>query len=178
MKAGAKRSSNPSKDALRSREYRQTHPELRGRNNDYHQKWRASHRESVNAASIRYRKNHPERVREKVARMRIRTREAKAEIYRLLGGKCVKCGFEDVRALQIDHIIAIGNNAKRKKRRGDDLNGYKRILEEIKSGKHNYQLLCANCNWIKRWELNEHDASQKFIVPSPIPLPKEQTKLS
>lgn len=68
----------------------------------------------------------------------------------LLGGKCNKCGFSDERALQIDHINGDGYKERRQ--------GVARkntIINEIIIGKKRYQLLCANCNWIKRFENNE-----------------------
>jgi hypothetical protein len=60
-----------------------------------------------------------------------------------LGGKCVICGFSDIRALQIDHVSGGG----RVDRKGLTTGFYKKVVED-KSGK--YQLLCANCNAIKR----------------------------
>lgn len=65
-----------------------------------------------------------------------------------LGNKCVKCGFDDPRALQIDHIF--GGGHQERKRIGN--NGtYKRVV----AGEPGYQILCANCNWIKRYEGHE-----------------------
>jgi hypothetical protein len=32
---------------------------------------------------------------------------------------------------------------------------YRAILREIKAGSKDYQLLCANCNWIKKYEKGE-----------------------
>jgi hypothetical protein len=73
------------------------------------------------------------------------------EVLGLLGGKCVKCGFCDYRALQIDHING-GGHAHRMKFNNNPL----RYLKDIKENLHLYQLLCANCNWIKRYENDEH----------------------
>lgn len=70
-------------------------------------------------------------------------------VLRLMGYKCVKCGYDsDWRALQIDHIHGCG-----KKNRVHGLVFYKKILDSGFEGK--YQLLCANCNFIKRYENNE-----------------------
>lgn len=78
-------------------------------------------------------------------------------VIRILGGKCVRCGFLDHRALQIDHINGDGCNE-----RGNRGASYivmaiialfrQNKLDEIK---RLYQLLCANCNWIKRYENGE-----------------------
>jgi len=66
----------------------------------------------------------------------------------LLGDNCVRCGFADKRALQIDHIYGGGTI---------ELKGsctHKQYLR-IKAQPSLYQILCANCNWIKRVENNE-----------------------
>lgn len=74
-----------------------------------------------------------------------------------LGGKCVKCGFNDIRALQIDHINGGGyqemKNLSAKQR-------YRLVLQTEKD-KNKYQLLCANCNWIKRFEDKEVKGSPR-----------------
>ena len=70
-----------------------------------------------------------------------------------LGGKCVKCGFSDKRALQVDHID--GNGCKERREKKFNGYAYKAILESFLRGENRYQLLCANCNWIKRVENNE-----------------------
>lgn len=66
------------------------------------------------------------------------------------GGKCVKCGFDDERALQFDHIN--GGGSGHLKKRGM-LSSY--YLEAVRAPAGTYQLLCANCNWIKRTEKDE-----------------------
>jgi hypothetical protein len=66
-----------------------------------------------------------------------------------LGGKCCKCGFSDIRALQLDHIYG-GGHKERSTRKSDA----KKIATDV-YGKEKFQLLCANCNWIKRWENKE-----------------------
>jgi hypothetical protein len=69
----------------------------------------------------------------------------------LLGGKCVRCGFSDIRALQFDHIH--GGGCKDKRERKAII--YKDVIDTTLRGENKYQLLCANCNWIKRCENNE-----------------------
>lgn len=82
------------------------------------------------------------------------------EIIKLLGGKCVNPFslnhgdmLNDDRCLEIDHV----NNDGCKQRRewlgaSHSSTGqyYNRILALIKNGSNDYQLLCANCNSIKR----------------------------
>lgn len=72
------------------------------------------------------------------------------QVLELLGGAC-KCGFSDPRALQIDHVHS---NGAEHRRRSTSLNAYyAEIAANYASG--DYQVLCANCNQIKRYEANE-----------------------
>ena len=66
------------------------------------------------------------------------------------GGRCVQCGFADPRALQIDHVFGDG----RKDRRG---RGPSFVIIDIwlPENRGKYQVLCANCNQIKRVENKE-----------------------
>ena len=77
-----------------------------------------------------------------------------------LGGKCAMCGFDDYRALQIDHVNGGGNQQRKEI-------GQSRMMREIELMRdetlfENYQLLCANCNWIKRDENNELNRGRKW----------------
>jgi hypothetical protein len=79
----------------------------------------------------------------------------------LLGGKCVRCGFKDRRALQIDHVN--GNGAAERKQYG--MRALEFIYERRFAGETaDYQLLCANCNWIKRSERNEARIASSHYV--------------
>ena len=85
------------------------------------------------------------------ARARLYHKRRRDAVVELLGGKCVRCGFDDDRALQVDHINGGGCQEK------SSTTGiyYNFVINQIKSGDHHYQLLCANCNWIKRFENRE-----------------------
>jgi hypothetical protein len=69
-----------------------------------------------------------------------------------LGGKCIKCGNSDHRVLHIDHVRGGGLKELRKLGRGP-LAIHRRVLKD-KSNK--YQLLCASCNSVKRFENKEN----------------------
>lgn len=93
---------------------------------------------------------------------RKRYEKTKQEIFDLLGNKCsnpnclVPNGCTDVRCLQIDHVHGGGRQEVIKiMKKGCAITYYKMILEKIKLGSKDYQLLCANCNWIKRFEGKE-----------------------
>ena len=100
---------------------------------------------------IEYRKKNIEKVRKS---QRDYKAKRKKEIHTLLGCECIKCGFKDSRALQIDHING-GGYTERKQYNKSPSKYYKNILKSIINKENKYQLLCANCNWIKRYENNE-----------------------
>lgn len=67
------------------------------------------------------------------------------EILDLLGGECIQCTFSDPRALQIDHV----NGGGHRERLYFGQNPVK-LFKSVKENPDNYQLLCANCNQIKK----------------------------
>lgn len=79
----------------------------------------------------------------------------KNAIFEFLGDKCVVCGFTDRRALQIDHVNG-GGSKERNNKHLVGRSGYKYILDKVVDGSKDYQILCANCNWIKRVVNNEN----------------------
>jgi len=66
-----------------------------------------------------------------------------------LGSVCSSCSFSNPLALQIDHVN--GGGGKEYKQLGQ--HGIHKAVINTKLG--TYQLLCANCNWIKRYENRE-----------------------
>lgn len=83
--------------------------------------------------------------------------------YEVLGGpKCSKCGFADHRALQIDHIANDGA-VRRKLTKEAGLKLYRQVIATNGAG---FQVLCANCNWIKK---AEHEGLG--VYPETVPLP-------
>ena len=100
---------------------------------------------------IEYRRKNIDKVRESQRNYKAKRKQ---KIHSLLGSECVKCGFKDSRALQIDHING-GGYTERKLYNRNPIKYYKNILNSILNKENKYQLLCANCNWIKRFENNE-----------------------
>ena len=98
------------------------------------------------AKTVAWRKANPDRAKEHKQRHHRKIRNAAIG---LLGGKCKRCGMADPRCLQIDHIS--GGGSKERK-----AIGHRGMCNKIIEGKAaEYQLLCSNCNWIKRFELGE-----------------------
>lgn len=79
-------------------------------------------------------------------------RNLRADAIEKYGGKCASCGFSDWRALHFDHVNG-GGAAERRLAAGSKQSYLRLILNDI-AGK--FQLLCSNCNMIKRCEKNEH----------------------
>jgi len=109
-----------------------------------HRKYRREHLKEAAGYSSIYLRGHRQDVIE-------RRQKYRRKVLEKLGGKCVRCGFSDVRALQVDHVhgggcmelMELGHGRSR---------FYKEVLADSEG---RYQLLCANCNWIKRAENNE-----------------------
>jgi 5-methylcytosine-specific restriction endonuclease McrA len=75
---------------------------------------------------------------------------SRGQVIEKLGGKCVRCGFSDRRALHIDHKVPCGSH-----NRESWLDLHKKIL----NGSDEFQILCANCNDIKKYEEKENHMS-------------------
>lgn len=72
-------------------------------------------------------------------------------VYEKLGHTCSRCPFSDKRALQIDHIYGGGNQEHKK------IKNHICFLNKVLADEEGlYQILCANCNWIKRHENDEN----------------------
>jgi len=81
--------------------------------------------------------------------------QQRGRLFSILGGhKCVKCNFDDFRVLQFDHIN--GGGRIDMKRFGNTHVMVCYYLKHQKEAKEKLQVLCANCNWIKRCDNNEH----------------------
>lgn len=83
-------------------------------------------------------------------------------VFDTLGRKCNECSFSDVRALQIDHVNGDGFKEKVEgKRRATN---YFKIYNSLLNSENRFQVLCANCNWIKRHENNEQSKRPYKLV--------------
>lgn len=123
----------------RTKEWRKNNPEkykiLHERFREYRKNWSKQHPlERAKSYNTYYKKK-------------------RLEILLLIGGaelKCKRCGFDDDRALQIDHINGNGYAEREIQRH---LNKY---IKHVEKNLMNYQILCANCNWIKVYENKEN----------------------
>src|SRR5882672_1972397 len=85
--------------------------------------------------------------------MREYSRSARIDAIKKMGGKCIRCRFKDFRALQIDHVNGDGYldniDVSLGKSHGRQTSGIAFLKKVLADKKGSYQLLCANCNWIK-----------------------------
>lgn len=109
---------------------------------EYYRRYAEENRFKINARSSAYQKRTGEVRRKK--------------LLSLLGDiVCRKCGFSDWRALQIDHING-GGGKERKEVFLRQRTRHYGMLRLIQKDSSKYQILCANCNWIKKYENNEN----------------------
>jgi hypothetical protein len=84
----------------------------------------------------------------------------KQALLELLGSKCsnpnclISGGCIDIRCLQFDHVNGGGGLDRKKFTRSSQFFRY--YLNHPEEAKLKLQILCANCNWIKRFERGEH----------------------
>lgn len=121
----------------------------------HYKKWYDAHKDEARAkkreAMKRYRSENPERYANHSRESKARLKEFVFDIY---GRACACCGFSDVRALTLDHIL--NNGAEERKEHGERGVYRRALLPEFRS---EYQTLCMNCQFIKRVEAgrqNQH----------------------
>jgi len=139
---------NKEKKREYNRRWRLEHREQR---KIYQKQWRQEHREQKNAANRQWYRGHRELANRIVKRAKDKL---KLEVLTYYGkGKCacVKCGFNDVRALSIDHIKGDGYLHREILIGGD----FYRWLKK-NNYPEGYQTLCMNCQFIKRIENKEY----------------------
>jgi hypothetical protein len=90
---------------------------------------------------------------------RIQTKRAKSKLkdslFDIYGHACARCGFDDKRALTLDHKL---NNGNKERRELGERGVYRRARDNYLPDE--YQTLCMNCQFIKRVEdknQNQHE---------------------
>lgn len=154
------------------------------RKKEYNREYYQKHKEELLKKQKEYKENMPEHVKEKIRRyqkewyqenkekIKVRIKEWRKKnririnaqrneyrkkiymmIIKKLGDKCAHCGNEDMRVLQIDHIH--GGGEKERREIGPRGIYHKIIKMPIEEAKKEYQILCANCNVIKKYKRKE-----------------------
>ena len=96
----------------------------------------------------KYRRKHLKR---SSALAREYARKLRQRVLLKYGSRCARCGFTDIRALQLDHINGYGNQHRKQMRQ-------RRIYQmSLENNDKMFQLLCANCNSIKKYAEDPHN---------------------
>ena len=133
-------------------------------NRVYHRNYNRQHPKYGRKTVANYRRNHPDRVRatqKKHGPVYRHTRNTRLKMLALshyskdpTHAACKRCGFDDIRALQIDHMYGGGRQHRIQLRQAGTTNFYQWLWKQ--DYPEGYQVLCANCNWIKRFENKEN----------------------
>ena len=113
---------------------------------DYYRKWYENNKEKAREMKRinmrKYRAANPQKYR---AQSRAAKKKLKDAVFDIYGRRCVRCGFEDERALTLDHVK---NNGSKERSELGERGVYYRALKE--ENYNDYQTLCMNCQFIKR----------------------------
>jgi len=125
------------------------------------------HKKYMKGYMRKWRSNNPQKAKEIIDRYNkkvcIELKKLREQARTLLGGKCAnpyqfhKEDITDIRVLQIDHKNSDGALERKNKIVGWKL--YKKILKNPEK----YQLLCANCNCLKREKLGEKKGGFAYL---------------
>ncbi len=130
---------------------KQHREELLQKKRDYYQRTKEERKEHRR----RYYQENRERIlhspRNREVRNRLRANLKREVILHYGNGEivCSRCGFKDIKALSIDHINGGGNKHRRKIK-----NFYYWLRKN--NFPEGYQVLCMNCQFIKKIEEDEH----------------------
>lgn len=112
------------------------------RYNKWYQNNKEAYRPRKATLMRKYRAENPEKYRKQSRDAKARL---KAKLFEMYGYECAICGFEDTRALTLDHIK--GNGNKERARLGER-GVYRRAVERHRPTE--YRTLCMNCQFIER----------------------------
>lgn len=114
----------------------------------YVTKWRKQNPEKCKKYQRRTYANRSKHYQEYMRQTRQKYR---MEAFEILGGaRCKRCGLDDLRVLQIDHVNGGGRGELSR------IGGGNALVHQVRREPSKYQVLCANCNWIKRHENGEY----------------------
>lgn len=119
--------------------------------NEKNNKYRRRKRAEARSQREIWDKEDPQKRRIREAR---KYRKRRMAILNSLGGACAHCGYDDYRALELDHIHG-GGAAERRAMVGA---AYWRYIAglTLDERRTRYQVLCSNCNKIKKEENREY----------------------
>ena len=80
-----------------------------GNDAKYNQQYYEAHREEISDKHAVYYLSHKSEARQQSNQYR---RQLRVRVLEFLGDKCIRCGFDDERALQVDHKEGGGNQER------------------------------------------------------------------
>jgi hypothetical protein len=114
--------------------------------------WDKDHPDIVKARHLRYRLKHPNYQREYVKH---KSQLRRLQLFDILKQHvCIKCACSDKRALTFDHINGKGGQTNLKMF-GTRSTRYEYYIKHPDEFRREFQVLCANCNIIKKFENGE-----------------------
>lgn len=125
----------------------------------YPEKYAASRKRTSETSKQRYRDDPQFREKRRLESITKR-RKKRFKLLEIFNSCCVKCGFSDWRALQIDHLLSNGSQERREL----TLDGISKKILSMEDPKSEYQLLCANCNRIKQHENKEFGGAKRIPI--------------
>jgi len=143
------REKNRDKILAQQRAFYKRHPEKqkeyeKNRNKEKREEWQR-----------KYKADHKEHLYEcfKISAFK-RYWTARKAVVDALGGKCIKCGFTDIRALEVHHKNGGGTHERKTYGNGASVNDY-RYYRGLLKHLTDLELLCSNCHSILNWN-NRH----------------------
>lgn len=115
----------------------------------YYQKNKDRLRKTKRRNMRKYRAANPEKYNEQ---SRMAKKRLKDTVFEKYGNICSACGFSDIRALTLDHVL---NNGAEERKSIGERGVYRRSLDDQYT--EEYQILCMNCQFIKRVEANRQN---------------------
>lgn len=115
---------------------------------DWYNRNKAQARKRKTELMRKYRAENPEKYKEQSRRAK---KKLKDSVFNLYGRICDSCGFSDIKALTLDHIL--NNGAEERKKLGER-GVYCRAIKDFRPNE--YRILCMNCQFIKRVKANQH----------------------
>lgn len=133
---------NKEKLAMRAKAYREANPEKHRAKN---KKWDDANKERKRELGVLWKSANKDRI---TANRHARGWKLKHEVWAEYGGsKCFCCGASDQEFLTIDHINGGGAKHRKEMRADGSQNIYGWLKKNKYPNKHEYRVLCMNCNW-------------------------------
>jgi len=121
--------------------------------NMYDKKYYDGNKQTIKNNHDNWRKKYPHLNEKDKLKIRERTLRRRKELISFLGGECVHCGISDTRCLQFDHKH--GGGCKEVKLFKGQKSMFMFYYRNPHIAQFKLQILCANCNSIKRIENKE-----------------------